>query len=179
VICCFAEAESSIDLYASPLVVTQFFGLAACLLENLFSLVGFFRYAEASCVLIVSEISMSAVIPSIEIYTDGGCEPNPGPGGYGVVAENLRIEPCLRQRGRHASERRRTSSAGADDTGEFAIGQPDEGRLVCSGRISEVPPGWSAAVPAAACPMFCIRWKHSGFVGILAAAAGTAALRSC
>src|SRR5215467_1563609 len=21
----------------------------------------------------------------IEIYTDGGCEPNPGPGGYGVV----------------------------------------------------------------------------------------------
>jgi ribonuclease HI len=24
-------------------------------------------------------------IPSVEIYTDGGCEPNPGPGGYGVV----------------------------------------------------------------------------------------------
>ena len=23
--------------------------------------------------------------PSVEIYTDGGCEPNPGPGGYGVV----------------------------------------------------------------------------------------------
>jgi len=23
--------------------------------------------------------------PVIEIYTDGGCEPNPGPGGYGVV----------------------------------------------------------------------------------------------
>jgi len=23
--------------------------------------------------------------PAIEIYTDGGCEPNPGPGGYGVV----------------------------------------------------------------------------------------------
>ena len=22
--------------------------------------------------------------PSIEIYTDGACEPNPGPGGYGV-----------------------------------------------------------------------------------------------
>ena len=21
----------------------------------------------------------------MEIYTDGGCEPNPGPGGYGVV----------------------------------------------------------------------------------------------
>jgi len=21
----------------------------------------------------------------VEIYTDGGCEPNPGPGGYGVV----------------------------------------------------------------------------------------------
>lgn len=24
-------------------------------------------------------------IPRVEIYTDGGCEPNPGPGGYGVV----------------------------------------------------------------------------------------------
>ena len=24
-------------------------------------------------------------IPSVEIYTDGGCEPNPGLGGYGVV----------------------------------------------------------------------------------------------
>src|ERR1043166_2273583 len=23
--------------------------------------------------------------PCVEIYTDGGCEPNPGPGGYGVV----------------------------------------------------------------------------------------------
>jgi len=23
--------------------------------------------------------------PSVDIYTDGGCEPNPGPGGYGVV----------------------------------------------------------------------------------------------
>jgi ribonuclease HI len=24
-------------------------------------------------------------LPHIEIYTDGGCEPNPGPGGFGVV----------------------------------------------------------------------------------------------
>jgi ribonuclease HI len=24
-------------------------------------------------------------MPSVEIYTDGGCEPNPGAGGYGVV----------------------------------------------------------------------------------------------
>ena len=23
--------------------------------------------------------------PNVEIYTDGGCEPNPGPGGYGAV----------------------------------------------------------------------------------------------
>ncbi len=27
----------------------------------------------------------AAAMPSVEIYTDGGCEPNPGPGGYGVV----------------------------------------------------------------------------------------------
>jgi len=27
----------------------------------------------------------SDLLPHIEIYTDGGCEPNPGPGGYGTV----------------------------------------------------------------------------------------------
>jgi hypothetical protein len=29
--------------------------------------------------------STSATTPHLEIYTDGACEPNPGPGGYGVV----------------------------------------------------------------------------------------------
>jgi len=29
--------------------------------------------------------STSPSTPFVEIYTDGGCEPNPGPGGYGVV----------------------------------------------------------------------------------------------
>lgn len=28
---------------------------------------------------------MPDILPRVEIYTDGGCEPNPGPGGYGVV----------------------------------------------------------------------------------------------
>ena len=32
-----------------------------------------------------NENSTSAALPSVESYTDGGCEPNPGPGGYGVV----------------------------------------------------------------------------------------------
>jgi ribonuclease HI len=27
----------------------------------------------------------SLALPVAEIYTDGGCEPNPGTGGYGVV----------------------------------------------------------------------------------------------
>jgi len=29
--------------------------------------------------------STSVAMPHVEIYTDGGCEPNPGLGGYGVV----------------------------------------------------------------------------------------------
>ena len=29
--------------------------------------------------------STSVELPHVEIYTDGGCEPNPGPGGYGAV----------------------------------------------------------------------------------------------
>jgi ribonuclease HI len=33
----------------------------------------------------VNANSKSAARPDVEIYTDGGCEPNPGPGGYGAV----------------------------------------------------------------------------------------------
>jgi hypothetical protein len=33
----------------------------------------------------VNENPESAAMPHVEIYTDGGCEPNPDPGGYGVV----------------------------------------------------------------------------------------------
>ena len=32
-----------------------------------------------------NENSISATLPSVEIYTDGGCEPNPGAGGYSAV----------------------------------------------------------------------------------------------
>lgn len=33
----------------------------------------------------MSDGQTSAAIPCVDIYTDGGCEPNPGPGGYGAV----------------------------------------------------------------------------------------------
>ena len=33
--------------------------------------------------------SVSKSTPSVEIYTDGGCEPNPGAGGYGAVLLHL------------------------------------------------------------------------------------------
>jgi len=29
--------------------------------------------------------STLVAMPQVEIYTDGGCETNPGPGGYGAV----------------------------------------------------------------------------------------------
>jgi ribonuclease HI len=32
-----------------------------------------------------TNITSPSVAPHVEIYTDGGCEPNPGLGGYGVV----------------------------------------------------------------------------------------------
>jgi ribonuclease HI len=31
------------------------------------------------------DTTISSPLPHVEIYTDGGCEPNPGAGGYGVV----------------------------------------------------------------------------------------------
>ena len=33
----------------------------------------------------MNDDSTSVIMPQVEIYTDGGCEPNPGPGGFGVV----------------------------------------------------------------------------------------------
>jgi len=33
----------------------------------------------------INDNSTSVAIPHVDIYTDGACEPNPGPGGYGVV----------------------------------------------------------------------------------------------
>src|SRR5213592_3504388 len=42
----------------------------------------------------MSNSSTPSAIPSVEIYTDGGCEPNPGPGGYGVVL----LQPKTKQR---------------------------------------------------------------------------------
>ena len=33
----------------------------------------------------MNDNSIPLALPHVEIYTDGGCEPNPGPGGYGVV----------------------------------------------------------------------------------------------
>ena len=33
----------------------------------------------------MNDNSIPVALPHVEIYTDGGCEPNPGPGGYGVV----------------------------------------------------------------------------------------------
>ena len=33
----------------------------------------------------MNENPTPAAMPHVEIYTDGGCEPNPGPGGYGVL----------------------------------------------------------------------------------------------
>ena len=33
----------------------------------------------------MNDHSTPVAIPHVEIYTDGGCEPNPGPGGYGAV----------------------------------------------------------------------------------------------
>src|SRR5436309_10902610 len=42
----------------------------------------------------INDNSTSVTMPSVEIYTDGGCEPNPGPGGYGVVL----LHPKTKQR---------------------------------------------------------------------------------
>jgi len=36
-------------------------------------------------VMSVNKKSTPVAMPRVEIYTDGGCEPNSGPDGYGVV----------------------------------------------------------------------------------------------
>jgi ribonuclease HI len=44
--------------------------------------------------------------PLVQIYTDGGCEPNPGPGGYGVTL----LHPKTRQRKEASGGFRRTTN---------------------------------------------------------------------
>jgi ribonuclease HI len=41
--------------------------------------------------------SKKPTMPPVDIYTDGGCEPNPDPGGYGVVL----LHPRKRAEARH------------------------------------------------------------------------------
>ena len=36
---------------------------------------------------------MTKALPSVTIYTDGGCRPNPGPGGWGVVILKAGVDP--------------------------------------------------------------------------------------
>ena len=36
---------------------------------------------------------MADALPAVTIYTDGGCRPNPGPGGWGVVVLRQGSEP--------------------------------------------------------------------------------------
>src|SRR5450759_2228493 len=51
--------------------------------------------------------STSIAIPQVEIYTDGGCEPNPGgPGGYGVVL----LHPKTKQRKETSGDFRSTTN---------------------------------------------------------------------
>jgi ribonuclease HI len=38
----------------------------------------------------MNDESGQVAAPQVEIYTDGGCKPNPGPGGYGVVLVHLK-----------------------------------------------------------------------------------------
>ena len=40
---------------------------------------------ESKALMNADENSASAALPHVQIYADGGCEPNPGPGGYGAV----------------------------------------------------------------------------------------------
>jgi ribonuclease HI len=39
--------------------------------------------------------SVQLVVPQVEIYTDGGCEPNPGPGGGNWIFPNNPHPACL------------------------------------------------------------------------------------
>lgn len=50
--------------------------------------------------------STSVALPHVEIYTDGGCEPNPGPGGYGVVL----VHPKTKKRKEDSGGFRKTTN---------------------------------------------------------------------
>ncbi|HKI69255.1 MAG TPA: hypothetical protein VKA67_06685, partial [Verrucomicrobiae bacterium] len=45
----------------------------------------FIPVGKALCFGSMSDNANTVVLPHVEIYTDGGCEPNPGPGGSNLI----------------------------------------------------------------------------------------------
>ncbi len=90
-------------------------------------------------------------LPHVEIYTDGGCEPNPGPGGYGVVL----VHP--RKRAETSGGFRRTTNNRmeilATITGLELLKRPCKVTIYCDAKyvVDAMSEGWVRA------------WKRKGW----------------
>lgn len=90
--------------------------------------------------------STSLDVPHVEIYTDGGCEPNPGPGGYGVVL----LHPKTNQRKEASGGFRKTTNNRmeifAAITGLELLKQPCKVILYSDSQylVNAIMEGWAA-----------------------------------
>ena len=66
-----------------PFVLSLQYLLRAC--EAFFQLGFFWDFSQPKLEFSVPDESIAAEKSSVTIYTDGAAEPNPGPGGYGIV----------------------------------------------------------------------------------------------
>ena len=91
------------------------------------------------------------MIPSVEIYTDGGCEPNPGLGGYGVVL--LHPKKRAETSGGFRSTTNNRMEIYAAIAGLGMLKQPCEVKLYSDSQylVDAIMEGWA------------VKWKKNGW----------------
>jgi ribonuclease HI len=98
-----------------------------------------------------NENSTPAALPHVEIYTDGACEPNPGPGGYAAVL----VHP--RKRAETSGGFRRTTNNRMEIFAAVAglelLKQPCNVTIYCDSKyvVDAMSKGWAGA------------WKRNGW----------------
>ena len=90
-------------------------------------------------------------MPEVEIYTDGGCRPNPGPGGYGVVL--LHPKKRVQASGGFRLTTNNRMEIYAAITGLQMLRQPCKVKLYSDSQylVEAMLQGWA------------VRWKRNGW----------------
>ncbi len=87
----------------------------------------------------------SDILPTVQIYTDGACDPNPGPGGWAALIQFGRREKTITGSADHTTNNRMELTAAVEALG--TLNQPCRIELFTDSEylkrgITEWLPGW-------------------------------------